>query len=78
MLEKLIEILERWTNHSDDENKITLNARCDFRLTESEKILLDKYCKLRCINKSTLIRKLIVNEINTFVNEHKEEIIYYN
>lgn len=77
MLEKLIEILERWTNH-DDENKITLNARCDFRLTESEKILLDKYCKLRCINKSTLIRKLIVNEINEFVNEHKEEIIYYN
>lgn len=78
MIDKLIEILERWTNNNADKHKINLDARCDFRLTASEKILLDKYCKLRCINKSTLIRKLIIDEINNFVSEHKEDIIYYS
>ncbi|MGL5330990.1 MAG: DUF6290 family protein [Peptostreptococcaceae bacterium] len=65
-MDKLIELLEKIFK-KDNPEEIILDSRMEIRLNSKEKILVDKYCKLRNTDKSKLVRKLLMQEIDSFI-----------
>lgn len=68
MIEKLIDLFEKL--FYKEEEDLILDARMEIRLNSKEKILIEKYCRLRGTDKSKLIRRLLMKEIDTFIKSN--------
>ena len=66
----IVEILSGLFRKSEEEN-ILLNDRIEFRINRKEKVLIKKYCELRKLDKSKLLRDLAMKEIDQFINNSK-------
>lgn len=65
-INKLVELLKKIFGEEAEES--VLDARLEVRVNSQEKQLIKKYCKLRQTNCSSLVRSLLMKEIDTFIN----------
>lgn len=72
MLEKLLELFG-YEKCAINEEKTSLDDRLEIRLNKSEKILIQKYCLLKGTDPSKLIRKLINDDINSFIQQEADK-----